>query len=843
MQEGIEADFSGGRQALADEVSSKAMLRMDRAGAPPAAAAPGGAGGAAEPAVRVRADFRETALWTPFVETDAAGKASVPLKFPDSTTRWRATARALDTGTRVGMGSATARTRLPLTARLGPRFFVVGDAVTISGNLDNATDQALSVKPTLEVKGLALIAGDREKVAIPAHGSVRVDWSVKALEEGMATLKLSAVGEEHADAQERTLPVHVHGMEAFVNLAGKLDQGALELTLALPRERRPESTTVEVTIAPSLAVTMLDALPYLADYPYGCTEQTLSRFLPAVIVAKTLRELGLSAEDAMARTFGGIEPDSAAATHSRGKKGAEKLDEMVRAGLERLYDFQHGDGSWSWWKEGEGDPFMTAYVLWGLSLARQADVDVREEVLANAARWIALEIVEAEAEPDLAAWMLHALTAYGAAGLDATALAARDAAFERLWKQRDSLNAYARSLLTLSAVALERREEARILADNLRNGAIVDRTPDTSIVQVGAQAHQPFAMTTAHFGQDGIWRRWSDGSVEATAFALRALVAVDPKHELVPPLMTWLVKNRRGAQWSNTRDTAITVLALSGYLRASGELASAVEYELTVNGQSIATRRIERDELLTAPSIFPVARELLRDGANTVRITRKAGEAPLYFSARARFFSLEEPVPARGSEVFVRRDYYRLAGRPTLLAGTVYDRVPLEDGGSLNSGERVEVVLTLDAKNDLEYLVLEDKKPAGLEAVQVRSGEPMQARELTREETRARFGTAADDTAQDDAAEQRRRGDARGAFVEPTVTGTTGRSRSAHQELRDRQVAFFLDKLPQGVWELRYELRGEVPGTFHALPAQAHAMYVPEIRGNGDELRVTVQDR
>ena len=61
-------------------------------------------------------------------------------------------------------------------------------------------------------------------------------------------------------------------------------------------------------IAPSMATTMLDALPYLIDYPYGCTEQTMSRFLPAAITAKTLRDLGLKPEDAMDKIFGGIEP-------------------------------------------------------------------------------------------------------------------------------------------------------------------------------------------------------------------------------------------------------------------------------------------------------------------------------------------------------------------------------------------------------------------------------------------------------------------------------------------------------------------------------------------------------
>ena len=59
-------------------------------------------------------------------------------------------------------------------------------------------------------------------------------------------------------------------------------------------------------MTPSLAVTMLDALPYLVGYPYGCTEQTLSRFLPSAIVAKTLADAGLSKEDALTRVFGGI---------------------------------------------------------------------------------------------------------------------------------------------------------------------------------------------------------------------------------------------------------------------------------------------------------------------------------------------------------------------------------------------------------------------------------------------------------------------------------------------------------------------------------------------------------
>ena len=50
---------------------------------------------------------------------------------------------------------------------------------------------------------------------------------------------------------------------------------------------------LEVRYSPTLAGAMVDALPYLVDYPYGCTEQTLNRFLPTVITQKVLIRMGL----------------------------------------------------------------------------------------------------------------------------------------------------------------------------------------------------------------------------------------------------------------------------------------------------------------------------------------------------------------------------------------------------------------------------------------------------------------------------------------------------------------------------------------------------------------------
>jgi hypothetical protein len=340
-----------------------------------------------------------------------------------------------------------------------------------------------------------------------------------------------------------------------------------------------------------------------------------------------------------------------------------------------------------------------------------------------------------------------------------------------------------------------------------------------SIVQSGARNSDPSVLGTAHWGEDGIYWHWSDGGVEATSFVLRALLAIDPQNKLIEPTTNWLIKNRRGAQWNNTRDTAMVVLTLNDYLRVSGEIETASGYELIVNGSTIASKDITAEDALSAPTRFDIPRELVRDSGNQVILRRRSGTGPLYFSAQARFFSLEEPLTPAGNEIFVRRQYFKLVNHKTLLKGYVSERAPLNDGESVASGERIETVITVEAKDNYEYLLFEDLKPAGLEAVQVRSGENLFARQI---KSGSLNGPNAEWMNFKDASE------------------FTGNTRWVYSELRDRKVALFIDHLPQGVWQISYEMRAESPGRFHALPVLGQAMYVPEIRTNGQEIRINV---
>ncbi|HXU77863.1 MAG TPA: MG2 domain-containing protein [Methylomirabilota bacterium] len=866
---GASGGGGGGGVPMGGMRARRSLLAANRPAASPAAAfemkdkselAKQAAPPGPEPAVQVRNDFRSTITWEPNLVTDGQGRATVKVKYPDSLTGWKASARVASRANQFGIADSTTRTKMPLIVRLqAPRFFVVGDTVTLSAVLNNNTDDPMEVKVALEMAGLELAKGNgaSRTIQVPAQGESRADWIAQVGKPGDVKLKVTGRGPKFSDAMEKSYLAYDHGIEKFVAKSGKARGDDITVKLDLPKERKPGSTTLIVQLTPSMAVTMLDALPYLIDYPYGCTEQTMSRFLPAAITSKTLKDLGLQPEDVMSRLFGGIETNHAAATHPKGKHDLAELNRIISESLERLYDFQHQDGGWGWWKQGDSDHWMTAYVLWGMTLAKDAGLELRDKpsrtqvnpttglplsILEDAAGYLDKRLVEEEENFDMQAWMLHALTVYQAS-TKKSATPFQNKAFDNLWNNREKLNAYTRALLALAAHLSGRSDQAKTLVQNLENGVKRDERPDLSVlVQPATTGASPSVLGTAHWGEDGIYWRWSEGGVEATAFALRALLTIDPQNKLIEPVTNWLLKNRRGAQWNSTRDTAIVILAMNDYLRTSGELKPNLEYELFVNGSSIAKKKISGADVFNAPSRFAIDPKLVKD-ANEIRIKRKDGSSALYFAVEAKFFSLEEPVAPAGNEIFVKRAYYKLVGRPTLLKGYVYERLPLRDGESVKSGERVETLLTIEAKNNYEYLIFEDLKPAGLEAVEVRSGESLYARELKSGAVDRKFSAATNSPV------PALRKTAVRAGARPAVTTSqgdetdfTGRTRWVYQELRDRKVALFLDKLPEGIWELRYSLRAEVPGQFHALPVLGYAMYVPEIRCNGAELRITVED-
>src|SRR5947207_12483075 len=149
-----------------------------------------------------------------------------------------------------------------------PRFFTERDHGLVAGIVHNESRKALEFRVRMEADGLEVEGGEK-KVAVPAGGSARLEWAVKAAAAGPARLRIFAESPGGSDAMEVALPVHPHGFEKVALRTGVL-KGRWVAALEIPREALPGSAVLELSAQPAGVAAVLDALPSLAGYPYGC---------------------------------------------------------------------------------------------------------------------------------------------------------------------------------------------------------------------------------------------------------------------------------------------------------------------------------------------------------------------------------------------------------------------------------------------------------------------------------------------------------------------------------------------------------------------------------------------
>lgn len=742
LAQGSMDDQFGGRRE--EKVARKAKKESAGASAEemaapaPAKSAAGPGGGAGEEPVKVRTNFSSSAGWFPQVAVGGLRK-ELELRVPDSLTRFRTLAVAMTAGGQMGVGKASFRTEKPLMVRLqAPRFFTERDEVTLSALVSSRLAAAASVQVSLDAPGFEPIDATQRTVEVAAGGDARVDVRYRVVKPGEVKILAIARGGGAKDAMELTLPVVVHGSAQRASFSGRLSEN-VGLQVKLPEQRNASATRFELTVSPTLASVMMDALPYLAQYPYGCVEQTLSRFVPAAIAAKTARELGL--------------PSS---------RVPQNLDDMVDAGLKRLYGFQHGDGGWGWWQSDDTNRWMTAYVVYGLSLGRASGLQVDPGVVQRGREYLTSHLGAALGNPDEHTWMLFALASTGGAP---------KAGLDKAFARRSKLSKRSRALLAL-ALQAAKDPRARIAVENLDD-----------ILQA-AKERQDASVGDAN----DIWQ--TSEAIEATAYTLMAIYRHDPSSPWVKPLTDFLVLRRNGGKWRTTRDTAFSLYALSELALREKAAQSSGSFIVQVNGREAARIRFGSGGMdLSGPVVLTDA--AFQPGVNTVTLLRDGAPVTGYYAATFDVYNRDENVKGVGGDVKVSRTY-TLLGKPAAPSERM--SASTEYGMAVESGIRVRVDLEVKANKAVEFLLIEDLKAAGFEAVALKSG--------------------------------------------PELC----EYRCAHVELRTDRVAFFLSQLPVGVTKLSYELRAEAPGRFHALPARVEAMYAPELRATSDEMRLEVRD-
>ncbi|MGD0892388.1 MAG: MG2 domain-containing protein [Terracidiphilus sp.] len=625
---------------------------------------------------KVRKAFPDTAYWNPSVHTGADGHARVEFNFPDALTTWRTTIRAITDDGKAGGAVTRVLVRKNLIVRLAaPRFFRQGDETVLRVIAHNYLETAKDVTFQLDVQGVDVMTGQTQKVNIPARGESYVDWRVKAHATGNAVLTAKALTNEESDALEMTLPILPYGVKQRASGSGVVFSGTAQAQwgYSFPAVSDAGSRSLTITIAPSVAGTVFDALDYLTSYPWGCTEQTMSSFLPDVIVSQAVDKLHLK-------------PPIDRAT----------LNDEVKAGVERLYSYQHDDGGWGWWPDDHSLAFMTAYVVSGLGQAYDAGYKLEPEPLGapkhidKARDWLQAQLA---AHPnmiaDLRAYTVYALATTGGAPKDA---------LEKAWESRDKLSDEGLALvgLALDAAGDSRAKEAATLLEKKAKVTDVD------------------AYWAGNY--DGLMEYWDDTSPETTAFALKLLARQNRSSGLLPKAAIWLGQHRDGDYWYSTKQTAMVIQGLTDYLSLSGELANTSDVEVLVNGTSVGKRAFGPGDAFAMPWKLKVPAAQLRSGGQVT--IRKSGNGITYWSTENAWYSADKKQFQQAQLALnLSRDYYLLQKKqPTPSDPITYDLVPLPNSGRgpVHVGDIIAVKLAVNGTG-WKYLLAEDPIPAGTE--------------------------------------------------------------------------------------------------------------------------------
>ncbi len=741
------------------DVQTAALLtiNLDRMSQQLSEGAKGGGGGGDGGMFDLRTEFPDIAYWRADLTTNASGVATFTVTLPDNLTTWRLTAQAVTSDTKVGDATYDVVAAKDLQVRpIAPRFFTGGDEASIGAAVLNTTANALTDGVlSLSISGATLVGQTETEVAfdLPAADQMRATWPIRVDQTAtQVVITLTAVADATggaartlADGVRLTLPVARYSSPETVATAGVVPPSGVLEAIRLPTDATDQGE-LTVNIEASLAGGMVDGLGYLAHYPYECNEQTVSRFLPNLFTVRALHELGIQ------------DPVLEAG-----------LDEQIGTAVQRLITRQNQDGGWGYWPGDRSATFITGYVLWGLGTAADAGYTVPATTLQAAVDFIERTF----AAPDQLqySWQLnetaflHFVLAEMGQGDPGRA--------STLYDVRERLGIYGKAFL---AMAL----------DDMRAGEH-DSRADTLMDDLYGAAH--FGATTVWWQEDSVDYRTLNTDTRSTAVVLAAFIRLDPEQPILPQAVRWLMETRQQGRWSNTQETAWSLIALTDWLALTGELQGDYSWSVSLNDAELGSGVVTPQNVTEKVTLRADVADLLRDEANALRFDRDGDQGRMYYTTYLNYYLDAEDIDARDRGIVVDRRF----GSADAAEGEAITAAAV--------GDVISVTVTIIAPTDLFQVLVEVPIPAGVEPIDTSLATTSELMEA------------------------------------PTVeqvdeTPVWWRSWvPSYSDIRDDKVALFATYLQAGTYEYTFMVQATIAGEYRVLPVYAEQMYFTDVWG------------
>lgn len=491
----------------------------------------------------VRRNFKSVPYYNPAIQVGPDGVATVTVELPDNLTVFKLRAKAASGPDRFGVGVSQIAVRLPVIVQPAlPRFVRPGDRFTAAAIGRVVEGEGGPGKAEWQVDGVTLDGAAGRDLAWVPNQPLRIDFPVTVTTpevdaEGNLSRKdvtfrvaVARTADGARDAFEVKLPIQPDRARMVVRQMQELEAGKPLAVPAIPDPPRPGTVRRTLVLSEQAGlVRMAAGLSFLLDYPYGCTEQRISRTRAQVAMAR-LR--GLLAQEG----------------------GEAELQRAVADTLDWIAKAVDGQGLVAYWPGSPGYVSLTAWTVQFLVEAKEAGYSVDPKLMDRLTRTLEQALrsdysrfIDGESFAERS-WALVALVQAGKAQPAYAAELARKAEYLDLEGTAEVLHAYARSGEAGSPAA-------RALGTRMWDG-VVTRLHQGKEIYGGLQGRAVARSA-----------RILPSETRTVAEVTRAVIRSDASNPRLQVLVDGLVTLGRDDGWGSTNANAAALLALSDLLK------------------------------------------------------------------------------------------------------------------------------------------------------------------------------------------------------------------------------------------------------------------------------------
>jgi uncharacterized protein YfaS (alpha-2-macroglobulin family) len=813
-----------------------------------------------EPTIPVRTNLDETVFFYPHLETDEEGNVLIKFTMNEALTKWKFMAFAHTKDLKSAVTTKSIVTQKDLMVMPNPpRFYRERDEIELTAKVVNLSDGPLSGTANLDLinplNGMAIFP-DRPKAdferafEVKAGQSARLAWTFKVPDISKVPViqhTVIAKAGEFSDGEQEAKPVLSNRM--LVTETMPLPIGGKEtktFTFKAMQENEsstlsPHRYTLEFTSNPAWYA--VQALPYLMEYPYDCTEQIFSRYYAntlATTVAnsypkiKTVFEQWKGTDALESNLAKNQELKSAlleetpwvlAAQNEKAQKqniallfDLNKMSREQTLALKKLRDRQLPNGGFAWFPGGRDNWYISQYIMEGMGhLQNLGAVDYSSDQLSwlmvkNAVGYIDQRVAEHYREIEKAVkrgdtkWEDDHLSP-----IIIHYLYTRSFFLENLSPQAQ-IRGEAISTVGLVEMSNAHKkiydyfvgqaeqhwfpkgiyQEGMLSLALFRSGRYVKAEEILASLKERSLEHEELGM---------YWKSprgfyWYQYPIATQALLIEAFQEVGSDIKSVEKMKTWLLKNKQTTHWKTTKATASAVYAF--LMNGANWLVEDQPLEISLGAKKGKINTNWEKKLKQAQSTAEAGTGYFKVAFDEASIDKEMATIKLknpnssiaWGGAYWQYFEdLDKIQTFEETPLTIKKQLFRVT-----LTDTGEALKTVKEGDVLQVGEKLKVRIELRVDRDMEYVHMKDMRASGFEPINVLSSYKWQ--------------------------------------------GGLG----YYESTRDASTNFFFGSLPKGTFVFEYPLRVVHQGDFSNGITTIQCMYAPEFTSHSEGVRVKVKE-